>query len=47
MRPSRLFFSASLAAILAGCQTQSTTGNINEFPNDNPTATAAELSRGV
>lgn len=46
MRTSRLLFSASLAAILLGCQAPPRTGSLDELPDNNPTATTAELSGG-
>ncbi|WP_156648741.1 hypothetical protein [Massilia sp. Leaf139] len=44
MRTLRLL-SATLAALLLGCQTTSG-GSAGDFPNNNPTATSAELATG-
>lgn len=46
MHTSRFLFAAGLAAILLGCQAPPRTGSLDELPNNNPTATTAELSGG-
>ena len=46
MRTSRLLFSASLAAILLGCQTPPGSGTLGELPSNNPTATSTGLTTG-
>ena len=43
----RLLFTASLAAILLGCQSTPGTGPNDELPSNNPTATIADLARGA
>lgn len=48
MRTPSLLMALGVTALLAACQTPAQqSGNINDLPNNNPTATSTDLATGA